>query len=60
MQGCFSDFSDLKSIKSEDIPVQVMTIRLTKENYSTQFVAISLGIISGCRISYINGKKNSH
>lgn len=46
MQGHFSDISDLGGIKSENIPIQVSTIILTKEKYLRWSVVISLGIIA--------------
>ncbi|KAF3771728.1 hypothetical protein EJ110_NYTH59709, partial [Nymphaea thermarum] len=43
--------------KTENIPVQVATIRLTKENYLQWSTAITMGIAGRGRIAYVNGRK---
>lgn len=42
---------------TENIPVQVATINLTKENYLHWYATITIGITGHGRIGYVNGKK---
>ncbi|KAF3771838.1 hypothetical protein EJ110_NYTH59397, partial [Nymphaea thermarum] len=43
--------------KSENVPVQVTPIRLTKDNYLSWSVALEIGITSRGRLPYITGDK---
>ncbi|KAF3784834.1 hypothetical protein EJ110_NYTH29565 [Nymphaea thermarum] len=43
--------------KTENVPVQVTSIRLTKDNYLSWSVAFDIGITSRGRLSYITGDK---
>ncbi|KAF3772817.1 hypothetical protein EJ110_NYTH56890, partial [Nymphaea thermarum] len=43
--------------KSENLPVQVTSIRLTKDNYLSWSAALEIGITSRGRLSYITGAK---
>ncbi|KAF3784882.1 hypothetical protein EJ110_NYTH27542 [Nymphaea thermarum] len=49
--------ADFGASRTENVPVQVITIRLTKENYLQWSVAISMGIAGQGRIAYVNGRK---
>ncbi|KAF3771649.1 Retrovirus-related Pol polyprotein from transposon TNT 1-94 [Nymphaea thermarum] len=42
---------------SENVPVQVTSIRLTKDNYLSWFAALEIGITSRGRLPYITGDK---
>ncbi|KAF3782472.1 hypothetical protein EJ110_NYTH34226 [Nymphaea thermarum] len=53
----FIDRIDCVSQKSYHLPVQVTTLRLTKDNYLHWFAAITMAIANRGWISYINGKK---
>ncbi|KAF3772088.1 strawberry notch-like protein 1 [Nymphaea thermarum] len=43
--------------KSENLPVQVTSIQLNKDNYLSWTVALEIGITSRGRLSYITGEK---
>ncbi|KAF3795101.1 hypothetical protein EJ110_NYTH05988 [Nymphaea thermarum] len=43
--------------KSENLPVQVTPIRLTKDNYLSWSAALEIGITSRSRLPYITGDK---
>ncbi|KAF3782702.1 hypothetical protein EJ110_NYTH24410 [Nymphaea thermarum] len=43
--------------KSENVPIQVTSIRLTKDNYLSWSAALEIGITSCGRLSYITGDK---
>ncbi|KAF3777921.1 hypothetical protein EJ110_NYTH44756 [Nymphaea thermarum] len=43
--------------KSENLPVQVTSIRLNKDNYLSWSAALEIGITSRGRLSYITGEK---
>ncbi|KAF3773612.1 hypothetical protein EJ110_NYTH52174 [Nymphaea thermarum] len=43
--------------KSENLPVQVTPIRLTKDNYLSWSAAVEIGITSRGRLPYITGDK---
>ncbi|KAF3793952.1 hypothetical protein EJ110_NYTH08527 [Nymphaea thermarum] len=43
--------------KAENVPIQVTTIRLTKDNYLSWSAALEIGITSRGRLSYITGDK---
>ncbi|KAF3783623.1 hypothetical protein EJ110_NYTH32009, partial [Nymphaea thermarum] len=43
--------------KSENLPVQVTSIRLTKDNYLSWSAALEIGITSRGRRSYITGAR---
>ncbi|KAF3774603.1 hypothetical protein EJ110_NYTH52752 [Nymphaea thermarum] len=43
--------------KSENLPIQVTSIRLNKDNYLSWFAALKIGITSRGRLSYITGEK---
>ncbi|KAF3779910.1 hypothetical protein EJ110_NYTH40358 [Nymphaea thermarum] len=43
--------------RTENFPVQVTIIRLTKENYLQWSAAITMGIAGRDRIAYVNGRK---
>ncbi|KAF3771833.1 hypothetical protein EJ110_NYTH59407, partial [Nymphaea thermarum] len=49
--------TDVGVSRTENIPVQVTTIRLTKENYLQWSAAITMGIAGRGRIAYVNGRK---
>ncbi|KAF3782467.1 hypothetical protein EJ110_NYTH34295 [Nymphaea thermarum] len=52
-----SDRVDVEASKTENIHVQVTTIRLTKDNYLHWSAAITMGIVGWGQITYVNGKK---
>ncbi|XP_049935128.1 uncharacterized protein LOC126410301 [Nymphaea colorata] len=52
-----TDQSEIGSYRPENVPVQVTTIRLTKENYVSWSAAMTMGIAGRGRIAYINGRK---
>ncbi|KAF3772147.1 hypothetical protein EJ110_NYTH58636 [Nymphaea thermarum] len=52
-----TDHVDVGISRTENVPVQVTTIRLTKENYLQWFAAITMGIAGRGRIPYVNGRK---
>ncbi|KAF3771695.1 putative transposon Ty5-1 protein [Nymphaea thermarum] len=43
--------------KAENVPIQVTSIRLTKDNYLSWSTALEIGITSRGRLSYITGDK---
>ncbi|KAF3773517.1 hypothetical protein EJ110_NYTH55187 [Nymphaea thermarum] len=43
--------------KAENVPIQVTSIRLTKDNYLSWYAALEIGITSRGRLSYITGDK---
>ncbi|KAF3772686.1 hypothetical protein EJ110_NYTH57253 [Nymphaea thermarum] len=43
--------------KTENVPIQVTSIRLTKDNYLSWSAALEIGITSHGRLSYITGDK---
>ncbi|KAF3781442.1 hypothetical protein EJ110_NYTH37081 [Nymphaea thermarum] len=43
--------------KTENVPIQVTSIRLTKDNYLSWSAALEIGITSRGRLSYITGNK---
>ncbi|KAF3777056.1 hypothetical protein EJ110_NYTH46929 [Nymphaea thermarum] len=43
--------------KTENVPIQVTSIRLTKDNYLSWSAALEIGITSRGRLSYITGDK---
>ncbi|KAF3775379.1 COP9 signalosome complex subunit 5 [Nymphaea thermarum] len=43
--------------KAENVPIQVTSIRLTKDNYLSWSAALEIGITSRGRLSYITGDK---
>lgn len=48
---------DSSTIKSENVPIQVTTLKLTKENYILWIAAIKMGIAEKDQIDYINGRQ---
>uniref|UniRef100_A0A5K1AIL7 Uncharacterized protein n=1 Tax=Nymphaea colorata TaxID=210225 RepID=A0A5K1AIL7_9MAGN len=52
-----TDQADVDATRIENIPIQVTTIRLTKENYLQCSAAITMGIAGRGRIAYVNGRK---
>ncbi|KAF3772704.1 hypothetical protein EJ110_NYTH57215 [Nymphaea thermarum] len=48
---------DVGSTRAENVPVQVTTIQLNKENYIRWSAAITLGIAGRGCIAYVNGRK---
>ncbi|KAF3784918.1 hypothetical protein EJ110_NYTH29198 [Nymphaea thermarum] len=49
--------ADVEVFKTENIPVEVTTIRLTKDNYLRWSAVIIMEIVGWGRISYVNRKK---
>ncbi|KAF3773074.1 hypothetical protein EJ110_NYTH55332 [Nymphaea thermarum] len=49
--------TEVGGVRTENIHVQVTTIRLTKENYLQWSTAMTMGIAGRGKIAYINGKK---
>ncbi|KAF3795709.1 hypothetical protein EJ110_NYTH04380 [Nymphaea thermarum] len=49
--------TEVGGVRTENIPVQVTTIRLTKENYMQWSASMTMGIAGRGRIAYINGRK---
>ncbi|KAF3772555.1 hypothetical protein EJ110_NYTH57574 [Nymphaea thermarum] len=52
-----TDHTDVGISRTKNFPVQVTTIRLTKENYLQWSAAITMGIAGRGRIAYVNGRK---
>ncbi|KAF3776687.1 hypothetical protein EJ110_NYTH47623 [Nymphaea thermarum] len=52
-----TNVSDVGSTRTDNVPVQVTTIQLNKENYLWWSAAITMGIAGRGRIAYVNGKK---
>ncbi|KAF3789461.1 hypothetical protein EJ110_NYTH18272 [Nymphaea thermarum] len=52
-----TDQTDVGISRPENFPVQVTTIRFTKENYLQWSAAITMGIAGRGRIAYVNGRK---
>ncbi|KAF3776818.1 hypothetical protein EJ110_NYTH46961 [Nymphaea thermarum] len=52
-----TDQNEIGAYRTESVPVQVTTIRLTKENYLKWSAAITMGIAGRCRIAYVNESK---
>ncbi|KAF3791498.1 hypothetical protein EJ110_NYTH14363 [Nymphaea thermarum] len=52
-----TDQTEIGAHRTENVPVQVTTIRLTKENYLPWSAAMTMGIAGHGRIAYINGRK---
>ncbi|KAF3778190.1 hypothetical protein EJ110_NYTH43957 [Nymphaea thermarum] len=52
-----TDQNDIGAYRTENVPVQVTTIRLTKENYLKWSAAITMGIAGRGRIAYVNESK---
>ncbi|KAF3784503.1 Retrovirus-related Pol polyprotein from transposon TNT 1-94 [Nymphaea thermarum] len=52
-----SDHTEIRTYRTENVPVQVTTMRLTKENYFKWSVAITMGIAGRGRIAYVNESK---
>ncbi|XP_031502189.2 uncharacterized protein LOC116265604 [Nymphaea colorata] len=52
-----TDQSEIGAYRTENVPVQVTTIRLTKENYLPWSAAMTMGIAGHGRIAYINRRK---
>ncbi|KAF3772915.1 hypothetical protein EJ110_NYTH56596 [Nymphaea thermarum] len=52
-----TDQTEIGAYRTESVPVQVTTIRLTKENYLKWSAAITMGIAGRGRIAYVNGSK---
>ncbi|KAF3775064.1 hypothetical protein EJ110_NYTH51466 [Nymphaea thermarum] len=50
-------FETSNATKSENLPVQVKSIRLTKDNYLSWSAALEIGITSRVRLPYITGEK---
>lgn len=50
-------YSPEDSSKVENVPIQVTTIRLTKDNYLQWSAVITIGIARRGRIGYITGRK---
>uniref|UniRef100_A0A5K0WMZ4 Uncharacterized protein n=1 Tax=Nymphaea colorata TaxID=210225 RepID=A0A5K0WMZ4_9MAGN len=50
-------FDSGSNTKSENLPVQVTSIRLNKDNYVSWSAALEIGITSRGRLPYINGEK---
>ncbi|KAF3779043.1 hypothetical protein EJ110_NYTH34973 [Nymphaea thermarum] len=48
--------TEIGGVRTENIPVQVTTIRLTKENDMQWSAAMTMGIAARGRIAYINGR----
>ncbi|KAF3791632.1 hypothetical protein EJ110_NYTH12978 [Nymphaea thermarum] len=48
---------DVGSTRMDNVPVQVTTIQLNKENYLRWSAAITVGIAGKERIAYVNGRK---
>ncbi|KAF3772991.1 hypothetical protein EJ110_NYTH56414 [Nymphaea thermarum] len=48
---------DVGSTRMDNVPVQVTTIQLNKENYLRWSAAITVGIAGRGRIAYVNGRK---
>lgn len=48
---------EFTTVKTKNILVHVITIKLTKDNYLHWAVAITMGIAGRDRIKYINGRK---
>ncbi|KAF3783760.1 hypothetical protein EJ110_NYTH31369 [Nymphaea thermarum] len=48
--------TEIGAYRSENVPVQVITLRLTKENYFTWSAAMTMGIAGCGRIAYIDGR----
>ncbi|KAF3778855.1 hypothetical protein EJ110_NYTH42785 [Nymphaea thermarum] len=49
--------TEVGDFRTENMPVQVTTIRLTKENYFQWSAAMTMGIAGRGKIAYINGRK---
>ncbi|KAF3778681.1 hypothetical protein EJ110_NYTH42805 [Nymphaea thermarum] len=52
-----TDVPDVGSTRTDNVPVQVTTIQLNKENYLRWSTAITMGIAGRGRIAYVNGRK---
>ncbi|KAF3773109.1 hypothetical protein EJ110_NYTH56002 [Nymphaea thermarum] len=52
-----TNHAEVEASKTENIPIQVTTIRLTKENYLQWSAAITMGIAGRGQIAYVNGRK---
>ncbi|KAF3780415.1 hypothetical protein EJ110_NYTH36805 [Nymphaea thermarum] len=52
-----TDWVDVRVFKTENISIQVTTIRFNKDNYLRWSAAITMGIAGLGRIIYVNGKK---
>ncbi|KAF3776275.1 hypothetical protein EJ110_NYTH48023 [Nymphaea thermarum] len=52
-----SDQTEIGAYRTENDPVQITTIRLTKENYLKWSAAITMGIAGQGRIAYVNESK---
>ncbi|KAF3782555.1 CHROMATIN REMODELING 25 protein [Nymphaea thermarum] len=50
---------DVGSTRTDNVPVQVTTIQLNKENYLRWSAAITMGIAGRC-IAYVNGRKHMY
>ncbi|KAF3771646.1 hypothetical protein EJ110_NYTH59896 [Nymphaea thermarum] len=50
-------FDTGSNTKSENLPVQVTSIRLNKDNYLSWSAALEIGITSRGRLPYITGEK---
>ncbi|KAF3779044.1 hypothetical protein EJ110_NYTH34976 [Nymphaea thermarum] len=48
--------TEIGAYRSENVPVQVITLCLTKENYFTWSAAMTMGIAGRGRIAYIDGR----
>ncbi|KAF3772357.1 hypothetical protein EJ110_NYTH58171 [Nymphaea thermarum] len=52
-----TDQTEIGAYRTENVPVQVTSFRLTKENYLKWSAAITMGIVGRGRIAYVNGSK---
>ncbi|KAF3782843.1 hypothetical protein EJ110_NYTH23009 [Nymphaea thermarum] len=52
-----TNVSDVGSTRTDNVPVQVTTIQLNKENYLRWSAAITMGIAGRGCIAYVNGRK---
>ncbi|KAF3772155.1 hypothetical protein EJ110_NYTH58588 [Nymphaea thermarum] len=50
--------TEIGAYRTENVPVQVTTIRLTKENYLPWSAAMTMGIAGRGRIAYIDGRNS--
>uniref|UniRef100_A0A5K1C335 Retrotransposon Copia-like N-terminal domain-containing protein n=1 Tax=Nymphaea colorata TaxID=210225 RepID=A0A5K1C335_9MAGN len=48
--------SEIGVFKTENVPAQVITLRLTKENYFLWSAAMTMGIAARGRIAFIDGR----
>ncbi|KAF3781808.1 hypothetical protein EJ110_NYTH35686 [Nymphaea thermarum] len=51
-----TDQTEIGAYRTENVPVQVTTIRLTKEDYFPRSTAMTMGIAGRGRIAYIDGR----